>query len=125
MISSDEVRVVVVDDLEDAATTLAYALERDGYATRIARDGIDALAVIDDFKPHCVLFDIDMPRLDGFELCKQVRASHGDDIVLVAVTAYAADDARVVGAFTVADHYLRKPISPRALRALLPPLLSS
>ena len=125
MISPDEVRVVVVDDLEDAAAMLAYALERDGYVTRTAHDGLHALAVIDDFKPHCVLFDIDMPRLDGFELCKQVRAIHGDDIVLVAVTAYAADDARVIGAFTVADHYLRKPISPHALRKLLPPLSGS
>lgn len=123
--ATDEVRVIVVDDLEDAATMLAYSLERDGYVTRIARDGIDALAVIDDFKPHCVLFDIDMPRLDGFELCQQLRAHHGDDIVLVAVTAYASDDPRVVGAFTLADHYLRKPVSPQALRKLLPPLLAS
>lgn len=123
--ATDEVRVVVVDDLEDAAAMLAYSLERDGYVTRIARDGIDALAVIDDFKPHCVLFDIDMPRLDGFELCQQLRAHHGDDIVLVAVTAYASDDPRVVGAFTLADHYLRKPVSPQALRKLLPPLLAS
>ena len=44
--ATDEVRVVVVDDLEDAATMLAYALERDGYVTRVAHDGIDALAVI-------------------------------------------------------------------------------
>lgn len=122
MISSDEVRVVVVDDMADAATMLAYALERDGYVTRIARDGMDALSVIDDFKPHCVLFDIDMPRLDGFELCKRVRASHGDDMVLIAVTAYASGDARVAGAFTLADHYLRKPVSPQILRKLLPPL---
>ena len=122
---TDQVRVVVVDDLEDAAAMLAYALERDGYATRIAHDGIDALAVIDDFKPHCVLFDIDMPRLDGFELSRRVRASHGDDIVLIAVTAFSAEDPRVTGAFTVADHYLRKPISPIALRKVLPPLLES
>lgn len=123
--AADEVRVVVVDDLEDAAAMLAYTLERDGYTTRVAHDGDHALAVIDDFKPHCVLFDIDMPRLDGFELCKRVRASHGDDIVLIAVTAYASADVRVVGAFTIADHYLRKPISANALRKLLPPLLNS
>lgn len=118
----DEVRVVVVDDLVDAATTLAYALERDGYAVRVAHDGVQALALIDDFKPHCVLFDIDMPRLDGFELAKQLRARYADDIVLIAVTAAVIDDTRVIGTFNVADHYLRKPVGPQTLRKLLPPL---
>ena len=118
----DEVRVVVVDDLVDAAATLAYALERDGYAVRVAHDGVQALALIDDFKPHCVLFDIDMPRLDGFELAKQLRARYADDIVLIAVTAAVIDDTRVIGTFNVADHYLRKPVGPQTLRKLLPPL---
>jgi DNA-binding response OmpR family regulator len=120
--NADQVRVVVVDDLEDAAATLAYALERDGYHVRIAHDGVQALAVIDEFKPHCVLFDIDMPRLDGFELSKQLRTLYRDDIVLIAITAAASHDTRVAGAFTVADHYYRKPVDPAALRQLLPPL---
>ena len=122
--NADKVRVVVVDDFQDAAATLACALELDGYVVRIAHDGVQALAVIEDFSPHCVLFDIDMPHLDGYELSKQLRARYRDDIVLIAVTAVAEHDIRVAGAFTVADHYLRKPVDPPVLRKVLPPLRS-
>ena len=118
----EEFRIVVVDDLVDAATTLAYALELDGYQTRVAHDGVQGLAVIEDFKPHCVLFDIDMPHLNGFELAKQLRARYQDDIVLIAVTAALPEDERVIGSFNVADHYLLKPVSPQTPRKVLPPL---
>ncbi len=117
----DKVRVLVVDDFPDAAATLAYALERDGYEVRTAHDGVQALTVIEDFSPQCVLFDIDMPRLDGYELSKQLRQRYADDMVLIAVTAVAIEDLRVVGAFTVADHYFRKPIDPAMLHKVLPP----
>jgi DNA-binding response OmpR family regulator len=120
--SKDSVRVIVVDDVPDAAQTLALLLELDGYDVRTANDGAQAMALIDSFAPHCILFDIDMPNVDGFELSKRVRASHGDDIVLIAVTARENQDPRVVGAFRVADHYFRKPLDHARLRKLLPPL---
>jgi DNA-binding response OmpR family regulator len=120
--NDNSVRVIVVDDVPDAAETLALLLELDGYAVRMAHDGAQALAMIDSFTPHCILFDIDMPGVDGFELSKRVRARHEDDIVLIAVTARENQDPRVVGAFTVADHYFRKPVDHAMLRKLLPPL---
>ncbi len=120
--NTDPVRVIVVDDVVDAADTLAMLLELDGYSVRTAYDGRQALGKIADFEPHCVLFDIDMPGMDGFELSKQVRERHGDDIVLIAVTARGHEDPRVAGAFTVADHYLIKPVDTARLRKLLPPL---
>jgi DNA-binding response OmpR family regulator len=120
--NDNSVRVIVVDDVPDAAETLALLLELDGYDVRMAHDGAQALAMIDSFTPHCILFDIDMPGVDGFELSKRVRARHEDDIVLIAVTARENQDPRVVGAFTVADHYFRKPVDHAMLRKLLPPL---
>jgi DNA-binding response OmpR family regulator len=120
--SEDSVRVIVVDDVPDAAQTLALLLELDGYDVRMAHDGAQALAMIDSFAPHCILFDIDMPGVDGFELSKRVRERHVDDIVLIAVTARENQDPRVVGAFTVADHYVRKPVDHAVLRRVLPPL---
>lgn len=119
--SDDAVRLIVVDDVEDAAATLALLLELDGYEVRAANDGAQALAMIDGFEPHCILFDIDMPVLDGFELSKQVRARHENDMVLIAVTARAHHDKRAAGAFDVAEHYFNKPVDHKLLRKLLPP----
>ncbi len=120
--SDDFVRLIVVDDVEDAAATLALMLELDGYAVRTAHDGAQALAMIDSFKPHCILFDIAMPGIDGLELSRRVRARHDNDIVLIAVTARPPQDPRVSGAFSVADHYFSKPVDPRLLRKVLPPI---
>ena len=118
----DSVRLIVVDDVEDAAATLALMLELDGYEVRTAHDGAQALAMIDSFAPHCILFDIDMPGIDGLELSRRVRERHDNDIVLIAVTARAPQDPRVAGAFRVADHYFSKPVDPRLLHKVLPPL---
>ena len=123
--SDDSVRLIVVDDVEDAAATLALMLELDGYEVRTAHDGAQALAMIDSFAPHCILFDIDMPGMDGLELSKRVRERHDNDIVLIAVTARPPHDPRVVGAYRVADHYFSKPVDPRLLGKVLPPLEAS
>ena len=120
--NQDAVDLIVVDDVEDAATTLALMLELDGYRVRTAFSGAEALAMIAAHKPHGMLFDIDMPGIDGHELAKRVRAEHGDDIVLIAVTARQRHDPRVAGAFAVADHYLSKPLDHPMLRKLLRPL---
>jgi CheY-like chemotaxis protein len=64
--SPDPVRVIVVDDAPDAAATLALLLEQDGYSVRTAHDGAQALALCGSFDPHCIVFDIDMPVIDGF-----------------------------------------------------------
>ena len=97
-------------------------LTLDGYMVRIARDGNEALAVVETFEPHCVLLDIDMPGLDGDELSKCLRERFGDAIVLIAVTGWGTDDARVTQTFARVDHYLKKPVSETALRKVLPPL---
>lgn len=120
--NDDDVRVLVVDDSADAAEALAIVLELSGYTVSIAHDGAEALARLARVAPHCVLLDIDMPGMNGLELSKHLRAEHGDDIVLVAVTGWPADDPRVAETFRVVDHYLRKPIDPHALEKVLPPM---
>lgn len=119
---NDEVRILVVDDSTDAAEALAMVLELSGYTVSVAHDGVEALALLAHTAPHCVLLDIDMPGMNGLELSKHLRAEHGDDIVLVAVTGWPADDPRVAETFRVVDHYLRKPLNTHALEKVLPPL---
>ena len=117
----DEVRVVVVDDMPDAADTLACLLELNGYTVRVAHDGLQALKLIEEWPPVCVILDIDMPGLNGQELSTRLRQRYGDDIVLIAVTGWDKDDPRVAGTFTIVDHYLRKPVDPEVFRNIVPP----
>jgi CheY-like chemotaxis protein len=118
----DEVRVVVIDDVSDAADALALALQLDGYDVRTAHNGVDALALIEVYRPHCVLLDIEMPEMDGCELSRRLRQLYGDDIVLVAVTGWGQDNQRVAESFGRVDHYLQKPLVYEKLQVILPSL---
>ena len=118
----EEVRVVVVDDVKDAADTLAVLLSADGYSVATAHSGEQAIVTIEHHKPHCVILDIGMPGIDGYELATLLRHRYKDDIVLVAVTGWTDSDARVADTFAVVDHYYQKPVDPKRLRDLLPQL---
>jgi DNA-binding response OmpR family regulator len=120
--SENDVRVLVVDDIADAAEALAETLELSGYKVSVASDGARALALIEAEQPHCVLLDIGMPGMDGNQLTKALRERYGDDIVLIAVTGREHDDERVSDTFSRVDHYLQKPVDPDVLRKLLPPV---
>jgi DNA-binding response OmpR family regulator len=119
-LSENDVRVLVVDDLEDAAESLAIVLSLNGYVSRTARDGASALRVTEEFLPHCILLDVNMPGIDGLELTRRLRSTYGDDIVLVAVTGGRADEGRVSKTFELVDHYLAKPIDMKKLEKILP-----
>jgi len=118
----DEVRIVVVDDMPDAAQALSDLLTTSGYVVQIAPGGEEALALIDRWRPHCVLLDVNMPGVSGLELARTMRRLYGDNIVLIAVTGGADDDPLVAETFACVDHYLRKPDYLRALMKVLPPL---
>ena len=120
--AQDDVRVLVVDDVADAAEVLAETLALSGYKVSVASDGAKALASIEAEQPHCVLLDIGMPGMDGNQLARTLRERYGDDIVLIAVTGREHDDERVSDTFARVDHYLQKPVDPDVLRKLLPPV---
>jgi CheY-like chemotaxis protein len=122
---SDEVRVVVVDDVIDVADSVAALLELDGYNVVTANDGIQALSVIESHRPQCVLLDIKMPRADGGELSRRLRELYRDDVILIAFTGQDETNPVVADTFARVDHYLRKPVEPSELRRLLPPLRCS
>lgn len=118
---ADEVRVVVVDDHLDAADMMAAALELEGYQAQVATSGEQALALIETFRPHVVLLDVNMPGMDGRELTRRLRAQYEDEMVLIAVSGSDPHDERVSETFDAVDHYFRKPIDLAALRRLLRP----
>ena len=118
---SETLRVLVVDDSEDFAGLLADSLEEQGYAVSIAHDGGMALEMVERQQPHCVLFDVGMPNMDGNQLSRRLRERHGDDIVLIAISGYPDTDRAVEAAYARADHYLRKPFDLEVLHRILKP----
>ena len=119
--ASDEVRVVVVDDSLPAAEAMGEALAMDGYEVRVVPGAREALALIADFHPHCVILDINMPGMDGCELAQELRSTYGADMVLIAVTGYGDLSQRVAQTLPLVDHFLNKPVDSVVVQRLLPP----
>lgn len=116
----DAMRVLVVDDNEDAARTLAMLLELLGMDFRIASDGVRALALAADFEPHVCLLDIGLPGMNGYELARRLRADpRHAAAVLIAITGWAGpQDKAQAYAAGFSDHF-RKPADVTRLSALL------
>jgi signal transduction histidine kinase/CheY-like chemotaxis protein len=114
------VRVLVVDDNEDAADMLVDALASKGYRTRRAHDGPSAIRVCDEFKPHVALLDIGLPVMDGYELAGRLRQLAGmDSLRLYAVTGYAQPSDRERSRDAGFDRHFVKPLDVDVLDTVL------
>jgi DNA-binding response OmpR family regulator len=115
----------VVDDSDDAATSLSMLLKLFGHHTRVAHSGLQALTEVDDFQPNAVLLDIGLPDLDGWQVAQRLRASpSGRDCVLLALTGSDEPEDRRRSAEAGFDEHLVKPVEPEALLRRLAELLS-
>jgi CheY-like chemotaxis protein len=118
--ASGKLRILVVDDNQDAATVLAILLKTMGNETRIAHDGLVAIDVAGEFRPKIVLMDIGMPRLNGYESARRIRNEPwGKDMLLVALTGWGQEEDRQRTREAGFDHHLVKPVDPAALREVL------
>ena len=111
-------RILVVEDSATQAAALAELLERDGFATSIARRGSRALEILGEQAVDLVLSDVVMPGMDGYELTKQIRAlPERRELPVVLLTSLADPLAIVRGLQSGADHYVTKPYDPASLLA--------
>ena len=115
-------RVLVVDDDRAVRESLRRSLEFNGYDVSLACDGAEALAGIAGFGPDVVVMDVMMPRLDGLEATRALRAA-GNDVPILVLTARDAVGDRVEGLDAGADDYLTKPFALQELLARLRALL--
>ena len=114
------VRVLVVDDNVDAALTLSMILEASGHTTRVAHDGIAALAEAGRFLPQVAFLDIGMPGLNGYETASALRRIPGlETMRLVALTGWGTESDRLRSAEAGFDHHLTKPAQLQAVQDLL------
>jgi two-component system response regulator MprA len=115
-------RVLVVDDDKAVRESLRRSLEFNGYDVALASDGAEALAVLGSSHPDVVVMDVMMPRLDGIETTRALRAA-GHDVPILVLTARDAVGDRVEGLDAGADDYLTKPFALQELLARLRALL--
>ncbi|MDQ3289247.1 MAG: ATP-binding protein [Pseudomonadota bacterium] len=111
--------VLVVDDNEDAASTLASVLRYAGFEVRTASEGLSALRIAAEFRPDAALLDIGLPVMDGYELARRLRAEYGAGIRLVAITGYGRDSDREQAARAGFDMHLVKPVDLNVLERTL------
>ncbi len=116
----DRRRILVVDDNHDSACSLALMLEVRGHETRTAHDGHEALKLAEAFRPHAILMDLGMPRLNGYQTCQRIREhAWGREPCLVAVTGWGQDQDRSRSREAGFDHHLVKPVDPAKLEEIL------
>lgn len=122
---ADVADILVVDDSLSVRTSLTQFLNGEGYATRTARDGIEALEEIEKHKPAALLVDLEMPRLNGLELTARLRArTDMRDIPIIMITSRAAEKHRAQAQLAGVDLYLTKPYREADLIAHLRSLLT-
>lgn len=109
-------KVLIVDDEKSISDILAYNLKKEDYETVCAYDGREALAMARSENPDLVLLDIMLPLLDGFEVCRTLRAE-GNNVPIIMLTAREEETDKVFGLETGADDYITKPFSMRELLA--------
>jgi CheY-like chemotaxis protein len=113
-------RILVADDLPDNATSLTVLLRRLGHEVETAYGGVEAIQAAERFRPELALLDIGMPDVDGFEVCRRLRAEPwGKDMVLVALTGWGQERDRRKALEAGFDAHLVKPLDPARLETLL------
>ena len=117
----DASTILLVDDEDSVQKLLAYPLEREGFRVLQARDGEEALATFRGERVDLVVLDVMLPKLDGLEVCKQLRAE--STVPIIMLTARDDELDKVLGLELGADDYITKPFSIREFRSRVRALL--
>ena len=113
-------RILVADDNEDAASTLAALLELMGHTVQYVNDGAAAVEAVPQFDPEVVILDIGMPKMNGYQACRLIRGLPGGAaMTILAVTGWGQPEDRRASSEAGFDHHLVKPVDPDTLAELL------
>lgn len=120
VVPTSDLRILVVDDSRDAAEGLTMLLKAMGNTVHTAYDGEEAVAAAKSFRPHVVLCDIGLPKLNGYEACRRMKKEAWDkEMVLIAVTGWGQEEDRRKSEQAGFDHHIVKPVDPHAIMKLL------
>jgi CheY-like chemotaxis protein len=113
-------RVLIVDDNQDGAESLALMLRFGGHETEVAHDGLEAVAAAERVRPDAAFLDIGLPGLNGYEVSRRIRDQPwGKDLLLVAVTGWGQEEDRERSKAAGFDAHVVKPVQPDVLMRLL------
>jgi PAS domain S-box-containing protein len=113
-------RILIVDDNQDGAESLALLVQLGGHETLKAHDGVEAIEAAERFRPDVVLLDIGLPRLNGYEVCRRIREEPwGKDVVLVALTGWGQEEDRQRSREAGFDTHMVKPVDHDVLMKLI------
>ncbi|HSJ69511.1 MAG TPA: response regulator [Anditalea sp.] len=107
-------KILIVDDEPNILLSLEYLFKKEGYKVYIARDGEEAMGIIEENIPALVILDIMMPKVDGYEVCKHIKTVH-KEVKVVFLTAKTKQSDKEKGEALGADLYLTKPFSNKEL----------
>src|SRR3954462_14763192 len=112
-------RILLVDDEQPIQTLLSFPLQRDGYDVVTVADGRDALARFGEQHFDLVVLDLMLPKMDGLEVCRRLRAQtgNGKTVPIIMLTARSEEIDKVLGLELGADDYITKPFSVREFRS--------
>lgn len=113
--SENKKTVLIVDDEKPIVDILQYNLEKEGYETLIANDGLTAVNIALEQRPNIILLDIMLPKMDGLTVCKRIRTTL--NIPIIMLTAKEEEIDKILGLELGADDYVTKPFSVRELIA--------
>ena len=108
-------RILVVDDEKTIVKGIKFNLEKEGYEVLVAYDGEEALQVFNEESPDLIVLDLMLPKMDGFDVCRNIRKT--SDVPIVMLTARGEDIDKILGLELGADDYVTKPFNPRELAA--------
>ena len=106
-------KILIVDDDNNIAELIALYLTKECFETMIVNDGESALSAVDSFAPNLILLDLMLPGIDGYQVCREVRAKSSIPIIMLSAKGEIFD--KVLGLELGADDYVTKPFSPKEL----------
>ncbi len=108
-------KILIVDDDANICELLRLYFEKDGFETFVASDGKEALAAVQSFSPDIILLDIMLPKLDGWQVCREIRKTHNTPIIMLTAKGETFDE--ILGLELGADDYITKPFDTKKLLA--------
>ena len=121
---TEKYKILIVDDEKDILEFLGYNLKKEGYLVSTARNGKDAIEIAKTEKPHLIILDVMMPKMDGIETCSEIRAiPELSNTIVIFLTARGEDYSQIAGFEAGADDYITKPVKPKVLISRIKALL--
>ena len=109
-------KILIVDDDDDIRHLLEYNLEKSGFITNVAANGLECLEMVKSYNPDLILLDVMMPGMDGIEVCERIKSDpQNKNIFICFLTARSEDYSQIAGLEAGGDDYVSKPIKPKVL----------